>query len=325
MSYSRTVWSDRGGFLAVGLVLIGSLGCGPKVLLGDEGGDDTTAASSSSETSSLDTSGRPPSMTTVSSVSGTTEETVSTTEVDGESSSEGMTVGFINRPDGYCFNHCVSIECSTWDQDCPFGEKCQPWANDGGNAWNDTVCGALDRDPDPVGQPCTAEGDGLVGVDSCELGALCWNVDPETGAGICMALCKGNEANPICPDEHACMIANGNKLSLCVHECDPLDPACGGGETCASIDDWFGCLPGQGGIVDPYGNCDSEGPCAPGTLCIPAERTSLCDEGRCCSPVCDLESATPDEPCTMLDSCVPFFEGGIVPPEHTQLGVCGTL
>ena len=41
---------------------------------------------------------------------------------------------FIQEPDG----GGTDIECDLWGQDCPDGEKCMPWANDGGSSWNAT-------------------------------------------------------------------------------------------------------------------------------------------------------------------------------------------
>ena len=58
----------------------------------------------------------------------------------------------------------VAEECSTYEEDCPDGQKCMPFANDGGNAWNALKC------VDVVGEgghgdPCTVEGNGVSGVD----------------------------------------------------------------------------------------------------------------------------------------------------------------
>src|SRR5262245_46725118 len=59
-------------------------------------------------------------------------------------------VGFIQDPDG----GGVSIECDAWAMDCPRGEKCMPWANDGGSEWNATRCSPLDPDPAHPGDQC---------------------------------------------------------------------------------------------------------------------------------------------------------------------------
>src|SRR5262245_15971404 len=51
----------------------------------------------------------------------------------GDASSGGAM--FVERPDGGGSN-----ECDVWAQDCPPGEKCMPWANDGGSSWNSLRC-----------------------------------------------------------------------------------------------------------------------------------------------------------------------------------------
>ena len=54
----------------------------------------------------------------------------------GDSSGGPPGEGFIEMPDG----GGATNECNQWVQDCPEGEKCMPWANDGGSAWNATRC-----------------------------------------------------------------------------------------------------------------------------------------------------------------------------------------
>ncbi len=43
-----------------------------------------------------------------------------------------------DAPPGFIPTHEGWGECSPWAQNCPPGEKCTWWANDGGNAWNAT-------------------------------------------------------------------------------------------------------------------------------------------------------------------------------------------
>lgn len=72
--------------------------------------------------------------TTTSSGSATTTDATTTNGSTAEASSAGgiITSSFITDPDG----GERAFECSTWEEDCPRGEKRMPWANDGGNAWN---------------------------------------------------------------------------------------------------------------------------------------------------------------------------------------------
>src|SRR6187431_2409029 len=68
--------------------------------------------------------------------------------------------GFIQDPDG----GGVSIECDGWAQDCQAGEKCMPWANDGGMTWNAMRCSPLAPDPALAGEACTVEGAAFSGI-----------------------------------------------------------------------------------------------------------------------------------------------------------------
>lgn len=115
---------------------------------------------------------------------------------DGEGEDGGpMTtgVGFIEMPDG----GGVSLECDVWAQDCPNGQKCMPWSNDGGSQWNASRCSPVGTDPGAPGDPCTVEGTPFSGVDDCDLGVVCFEPD-ENLEGTCVGLCQGNEANPSC-------------------------------------------------------------------------------------------------------------------------------
>ena len=86
---------------------------------------------------------------------------------DGSGTDGGSTsISFIQDPDG----GGVNIECDIWAQDCPDGEKCMPWANDGGNSWNATRCSPLDPNPGQPGDACTVEGCGVSGIDNCDIG-----------------------------------------------------------------------------------------------------------------------------------------------------------
>ena len=78
--------------------------------------------------------------------------------------------------------------CDVWDDDCPRGEKCTFWANDGGALPNSTRCVPLDANPAGPGEPCRAES---LGFDDCDVGSMCWNVD-RTGHGECIPFCTGS-------------------------------------------------------------------------------------------------------------------------------------
>lgn len=112
-----------------------------------------------------------------------------------------------------------AFECDLFEQDCPAGEKCAGWANDGGNVFNATRCSPIDDMPMQPGDICEAEGSGVSGIDNCDIGAQCLFVDPETNDGICVALCSGSAKAPVCDDpETTCQYYEGSTLTACLAE-----------------------------------------------------------------------------------------------------------
>ena len=180
-------------------------------------------------------------------------------EDDGDSSGGDSGVGFVSA---YDVGGGVSLECSVWDQDCPAGEKCNPWANDGGDQHNALKCSPLDPDPAQPGEACNVEGSAVSGVDDCDLGVLCWEVDGATLEGTCVAMCQGNEAQPQCAEGEFCWIGNDGVLPLCLPDAlcaddgacrcmcpDGTDPDCGVGQCTCVADDVCNC--DCGAEVDP--------------------------------------------------------------------------
>ncbi len=244
---------------------------------------------------------------------------------DDDDGTAGDTMSFITNPDG---GGPVN-ECDQWVQDCPDGEKCLPWANDGGSSWNATRCSEISDAPGQTGDECTVEGSGVSGLDSCDLGNMCYYVDPETNIGSCVALCFGSPEAPLCDPGFACSISNNGVLTLCRAECDPLLQDC----------DNAACLPAAGSntfvcIVDASGEsgatgdaCEFLNACDPGNLCLPADNFGPgCDQGgaSCCSEFCDVTDADPDAVCTAAGhTCQNYFEEGEAPPDVEHVGFCG--
>ena len=199
--------------------------------------------------------------------------------------------------------HCS--QCDYWAQDCPDGEACKPWANDGSEVWNAHRCTAVDDAPDLPGEPCEAVDSGWSGIDSCDLGAFCWNVDPDTNTGTCVPQCEGTELEPICPEGTRCLISDGEALTLCLPACDPLAPDCDEGQGCypGSNDDFVCLREGEG--VFANGQHTS---CAPGSF--------LSAKG--CVSFCDLTAKTP---CEEGSVCTPFFEDE-APAAYANVGGC---
>ena len=152
---------------------------------------------------------------------------------------------FIQEPDA---GGCLS-DCDPFDQDCPKGEKCMSWAYDGGGSWNCTRCSPIDDNPGQPGDECTVEGSATSGIDSCDLGAMCWNVDPQTNMGTCVAMCTGDEYASICEDpDTQCAIDDGSYLVLCLPRCDPILQDCPEGEACYFWPwDTWNCAPDASG------------------------------------------------------------------------------
>lgn len=284
-------------------------------------GDASTATVST--TSSTTTGGLPSSTVTTTTVgSSPTEPTDPTDDTGSETGDDTLGKAFICHhctPDG----GGVSFECDVFEQDCRRGEKCTAWANDGGNSWNATKCVPVQPDPDGPGETCTVVGSGVSGVDSCDLGSMCFYVDAETNVGRCVELCTGSEAEPVCGDGFVCSVSNAGSLNLCIESCDPLLQDCPDGEGCHPFGESFTCLPTTeepGGQGAP---CEFLASCQPGLFCIDALQLPACDAAGCCTPFCSLDGDPsldcPDFPTT---SCQPAYDEGLAPPGYENLGYC---
>jgi hypothetical protein len=204
-------------------------------------------------------------------------------------------------PEGTKF-HCT--ECSVWDQDCPDGEKCNAWSNAGGEYWNATICSSVHPDADEVGEPCSVDSSPASGHDSCITGAMCWEVDPHTLQGECVALCGGSELDPICPATTECVILNDGVLSLCLPTCDPLAATCNAGESCHPVGTQWFCLPDGAPVVVGHLTPTL---CEPGSTAIDPSTASFCepDSELCCAQICDVTALD----CAPSATCTPVGEG----------------
>ena len=213
--------------------------------------------------------------------------------------------------------------CNLFEQDCPDGHKCMPWASDGGNSWNALKCTPIALDPDGIDEVCTVERSGLSGVDSCELGAMCWNVDPETLSGECVPFCIGDESNATCEDSgRTCSISGSSVLALCLANCDPLAPDCPEAQGCYPLNENFTCAPDASGEVGGgyQDECEFVNACQPGLLCLGNDVVPDCAADGCCTPYCD--TTAPD--CPDGAECLPYFSPGERPEGVETVGICGT-
>lgn len=237
------------------------------------------------------------------------------TTTDGSESSSGALtgIGFITAPDG----GSVNIECSLWEQDCPRGEKCTVWAPDGGVVRDGTRCVGVFEHAHPEGDPC--HGDWVTGVDTCDVGTFCWDMDPETQLGLCVAFCVGSDSAPTCEDPNK--TCNFNKqFAVCLEECDPVLNDCPVGCGCYPVEEGFQCVPDASGDEGAYGDtCEFINACDAGLFCGSAHSV-VCDTdgaSACCGSFCDVTAPE----CPPGLECTPWFEGG-APPPHENVGFC---
>ncbi len=172
---------------------------------------------------------------------------------------------------------------------------------------------------DQVGEPCTVEGNGQSGIDTCDISQICFDVDADDN-GTCVGFCAGMENDPVCPEGQACSVSNAGTLALCLPTCDPLLPSCAEGDGCfpAKGVEAFVCLPAPTENIDTIWTCHTTGGCEPGTICVNSSFLPACDDEACCTPYCDLGNPT----CPSDTECVSFWDEGAAPPEFEDLGVC---
>jgi hypothetical protein len=292
--------------------------CGPGIVP-----EQPDAGSSEDTTPPLTTTTTPPATTEAVTTDDGPAMTSSIDPTTGslDTTDDGVGSFYALRPDG----GGLPFECDLFAQDCPPGEKCMPWANDGGDAWNATRCSPVDPDPDAPGDPCTVVGNAATGIDSCELGAMCFHVDVDTLEGTCVALCTGSLMNPQCAaPEQACLVANDGMLVLCLDTCDPLGPACDAGMGCypSLLGDQFFCLP-TFDMPGVYGDpCEGLAACAPGHVCLDASAIPDCAGAACCTELCDTTAGLPCPDDAQGVVCEPWYEPGMAPPGFENVGVC---
>ena len=272
----------------------------------------TTAASSDTG----DTTEPGPSPTTA------TPEPLTTTTLDPITTAPTTTDAdsFIIKSDG---GPDSTIQCDVWAQDCDPGQKCVPWAEGGGGAWNAAKCVDITGDGAP-GDPCTAPQGGVAGIDNCALGSICWDVDAENH-GFCIAQCTGSPDAPKCLPQFTCAITSGGVLNVCIPNCDPLVQDCPGDDLCIPNGDTFICVLDASGEMGATNDpCEFANACDEGLVCLNTASASIaCQQGPqgCCQPFCKL----PASPCPNPDQeCLPWFDPMMeIPPGYENVGFCG--
>jgi hypothetical protein len=284
--------------------------CGPTLPAGDA----STTSSSATITVGTSTPSSSSVSTTTASVSGTTSSSGTTTGQPADGT-------FLIAPDGL-----PTSQCDLFAQDCRRGEKCVPWAEDGGDAWNATRCVPIVDDPRTAGEPCTVVGNPWTGEDDCDGTSICFGVDPETLEGVCTSLCRDDEVSPSCPNAcDVCPVVADGALNLCLARCDALAQDCRSGWTCQRVTGELVCVPDDSppgaGIGGP---CESITECPPGLVCADHASVPGCDASLgCCTSYCPLRG---EDPCPVLlpgTICMPWVED---PPPMgcagAPVGVC---
>lgn len=295
--------------------LLGTVGCGPATT-GDDGAPGGSSGEPGIETTDSTTMDPTTSPSPVGSSTGSSDDaSAMTASSDGLDEAGDNPCGFYAgcSPDG----GTTDFECDIVAQDCPEGEKCMPWANDGGEVWNASRCSPLAGDAAEVGEPCAVEGSAVSGIDDCALGSMCFGVDPRTNLGECVPMCSGTWDDPQCDAGQHCIQIGLAPVPLCADECNPLAFECTEGDNCTPSGDAFGCLPpsGSGGQGDP---CEVVTGCDPGNVCVVAIALPECEDANCCTSYCDLAAPT----CPDGLTCTAFYEEGQAPEGLQTLGAC---
>lgn len=224
-------------------------------------------------------------------------------------------------------------ECNLFQQDCPAGQKCSAYSEDGGIFPNGTRCVPVSPNAVGPGDDCVVEGKFGDGIDNCEKGSLCLDVEND-GMATCVAYCTGDMDNPKCPvqESQRCSFLFEPTVPLCFTACDPLIQNCSSGEACVPNEaalgaPFFVCMPRVfPNVPGKYGDpCIALSGCDPGNLCIFGENLPNCKQTYCCSVWCDL---TAMNPCDQFDptlTCVPWFMQGQETPGFENVGICGIM
>ena len=209
--------------------------------------------------------------------------------------------------------------CDPLADECPADEKCSYGRDD-----PEASCRPI-RGDDPLGAPCEADADG----DSCELGAICIDVDATTGVGWCAAPCAAPDDAETCATlglDATCLLVGSPPAAACRPYCDPLDGGSNscpeGGESCGLISEpGFACVgpsTGDAAVGEP---CTFSSDCAAPALCFSGAVVGpeVCGQhASCCAPVCDLA----DPQCPIAGTSCSSIFGDAAPERWADTGVC---
>lgn len=295
--------------------LLGLLACGPVSPVNDEPVPSSTTGGVSP------TSGAGEGTAAVSSgevMVSTTSSLGGSTGADTSGSDDGSSISSIDDLPG-------DFWCNYLTQDCPPGQKCNPCADDGGSSWNSDCCVPVVEDPVQVDEPCIAES-GVSGIDNCDLGLICWDVNAE-GDGTCVALCRGDNGDAYCEHPGTVCAYYGETIGLCFPGCDPLIQDCESVDSCITNPHGQGflCVPDASGDEgQQHDPCEFANACDPGLHCAEVTAAVECDLNAtgCCQPYCDLNDPDADAKSEGVEQvCAPFDADSRL-PEYEHVGYC---
>jgi hypothetical protein len=248
------------------------------------------------------------------------------TSITGTSTAVDVSSGvdFVVPPDGG-----VLTQCDLYADGCPEGEKCTPYASNGGVDRDATKCISVAESPAQLDDACTVESWIASGLDDCARGLFCAVYDPIALIGRCMAICHADpdETDLVCFDPEARCVGPIDALPrLCATDCDPFGVDCPEGQACYRIGDHFTCLDDVSGDGGDYGDrCLFTNDCSPAMLCADPPEFFECPHlDGCCTPFCDtrLPDASAECPGAPEHECVGLFEPGEASPLYDWVGAC---
>ena len=220
-------------------------------------------------------------------------------------------------------------ECDPWAQDCPAGFKCMAFAEEGEPAFMGDRCTAVVNDPKQEGDPCTVEDGWWTGIDDCDYGLVCWDVNQDTNTGHCVAMCTGTMDAYDCPAaDDVCVFWVPGISHVCLTRCDPLIQDCEAGQSClpeyaVNAAEWVCKAEYSFDEGQEFDDCTFANTCDPGLLCFDPSLAPECAgaQGGCCLSICDLGDPQCDGQGAECQSFYGFL-GGEAPPEFADVGLC---
>lgn len=213
--------------------------------------------------------------------------------------------------------------CDVWLQNCPEGQKCTPYSQDGHGDWDSLRCVPITPTPKNAGEPCVfLDNDYFSGIDNCDRGLSCWSDGPEW-TYICMPLCEGTSEAPLCAPGYSCLINSAGVLPICLPDCDPVAQNClVAGHRCVPDPEntkLFKCEPDSSGMQGAvFDLCLDTSQCDPGTLCM-SNASMECGMSSCCVPFCLVGK---DDCPGVGQVCQPWYQNVPAPPGLAHVGIC---